>query len=69
MFATEDSWDEGDDNVEFGIVNNPLPEKTPSKVQWHTILGLSDTPSSSLFVATSTPASTGVDTSRHITSG
>jgi hypothetical protein len=69
MFATEDSWDEGDDNVESGIVNNPLPEKTPSKVQWHTILGLSDTPSSSLFGATSTPASTGVDISRHITSG
>jgi hypothetical protein len=65
MFATEDSWDQGDDNVESGIVNNPLPEKTPSRVQWHAILGLSDTPSSSLFGATSTPASTGVDTSRH----
>jgi hypothetical protein len=66
MFATEESWEEGDDNnAESGIVNNPLLEKTPSKVQWHAILGLSDTPSSSLFGATSTPASTGVDTSRH----
>jgi hypothetical protein len=68
MFSTEDSWDAGDDHVESGIVNNPLREKTPSKVQWHTILGLSDTPSSSLFGATSTPASTGVDTSHHISS-
>jgi ribosomal protein L32E len=68
MFATEDSWDEGGDNVESGIVNNPLPEKTPSRVQWHAILGLSDTPSSSLFGATSTPASTCADTSCHRTS-
>jgi hypothetical protein len=52
--------------VESGIVNNPLRETTPSKIQWHTILGLSDTPSSSLFGATSTPASAGVDTSHHI---
>jgi hypothetical protein len=69
MFATEDSWDGGNDNVESGIVNNPLPEKTPSRVYWHTNLGLSETPSSSLFGATSTPASSGVDTSRHFTSG
>jgi hypothetical protein len=43
MFSTEDSWDADDDHVEAGIVNNPLRDKTPSKVQWHTILGLSDT--------------------------
>jgi hypothetical protein len=64
MFATEDSWEEGDSNAESGIVNNPLLEKTPSIVQKHAILGLSDTPSASFFGATSTPASTGADTSR-----
>jgi hypothetical protein len=69
MFSTEDSWDADDDHLEAGIANNPLREKTPSKVQWHTILGLSDTRSSSLFGATSTPASAGVDTSHHISSG
>jgi hypothetical protein len=66
MFSTEDSWDEGGEHAESGIVNNPLWEKTPSKVQWHSILRLSDTPSSSLFGAKSTPAPAGANTSRHI---
>jgi hypothetical protein len=29
MFATEDSWDEGDDHVKSGIVNNPLQVEDP----------------------------------------
>jgi hypothetical protein len=69
MFSTEGSWDADDDYAASGIVNNPLREKTPSKVQWQSILGLSDTPSSSLFGATSTPALAGVDTTHHISSG
>jgi hypothetical protein len=69
MFSTEDSWDDIGDHLESGIVNNPLQEKTPAKVHWQAILGLSDTPSSSSFGATSTPAPTDVDTSHHSRSG
>jgi hypothetical protein len=58
-----------DDHETSGIVNNPLQEKTPAKVHWQAILGLSDTPSSSSFGATSTPAPTDVDTSHHSRSG
>jgi hypothetical protein len=66
MYSTEESWDEGGEHAESGIVNNPLLEKTPSKVQWHSILGLSDTPSSSVFGAISTPTSASANTSRYI---
>jgi hypothetical protein len=69
MFSTEDSWDDIGDHLESGIINNPLQEKTPAKVHWQAILGLSDTPSSSSFGATSTPAPTDVDTSHHSRSG
>jgi hypothetical protein len=69
MFSTEDSLGRRRRPPESGIVNDPLREKTPSKVHWQSILGLSDTPSSSLFGATSTPAPTDVDSSHHSRSG
>jgi hypothetical protein len=69
MYATEVSWDADDDHETSGIVNNPLREKTPPRVHWHTTSGLADTPSSSFFGTTSTPAPTDVNTPHRSSSG
>jgi hypothetical protein len=35
MCEAGDSWDDDGDHTESGIVNDPLREKTPTKVRWH----------------------------------
>jgi hypothetical protein len=68
MYGPDESWEDAGEHTKSDIVNDPLKEKTPTKVHWHSILGLSDTPSSSVLGVTSTPASTSCSLFHHISS-
>jgi hypothetical protein len=57
MYGPDESWEDDGEHTDSDFVNDPLKEKTPTKVRWHGIIGLSDTPSSSVLGVTSTPAS------------
>jgi hypothetical protein len=43
MYGPDESWEDAGEHTKSDIVNDPLKEKTPTKVHWHSILGLSDT--------------------------
>jgi hypothetical protein len=68
MYEPDESWEDAGEHTKSDIVNDPLKEKTPTKVHWHSILGLSDTSSSSVLGVTSTPASTSCSLFHHISS-